>query len=136
MRKQHNKDIARLLAHGERRDFPDMLGSIDHMHWKWENCPATWKSQYCGHIHKLTIILEAVASYDLWIWHTFFGLPRSNNDINVFERSHVFNKLAEGRAPAIHYLFNGHDYIMGYCLADGIYSKWTTFVKTIPAPQG
>ena len=68
------------------------------------------------------------------LWHTFFGLPRSNNYINVFERSHVFNKLAEGRAPAIHYFSNGHDYIMGYCLADGIYPKWTTFVKTIPAP--
>ena len=136
MRKQNNKDIARLLAHGERRDFLGMLGSIDCMHWKWKNCPSAWKGQYCGYICEPTIILEAVASYDLWIWHTFFGLPRSNNDINVFERSHVFNKLAEGRAPAIHYLINGHDYIMGYCLAYGIYPKWTTFVKTIPSPQG
>ena len=80
--------------------------------------------------------MEAIASYDLWIWHAFFGLPKSNNDINVLERSHVFNKLVEGRAPAIHYSINGHDYIMGYCLAYGIYPKWTTFVKTIPAPQG
>ena len=136
LRKPNNEDIARLLAHGERRGFPGMLGSIDCMHWKWKNCPSAWKGQYCGHIREPTIILEAVASYDLWIWHAFFGLPGSNNDINVLERSHVFNELAEGRAPTIHYSINGHDYTMGYYLADGIYPKWATFVKTIPAPQG
>ena len=67
LRKLNNEDIARLLAHGERRGFLGMLGSIDCMHWKWKNCPSTWKCQYCGHICELTIILEAVASYDLWI---------------------------------------------------------------------
>ena len=136
LRKPNNEDIARLLAHGKRRGFPGMLGSIDCMHWKWKNCPSAWKGQYCGHIREPTIILEAIASYDLWIWHAFFGLPGSNNDINVLERSHVFNELAEGRAPAVHYSINGHDYTMGYYLADGIYPKWATFVKTIPAPQG
>ena len=106
------------------------------MHWKWKNCLAAWKGQYCGRIREPTIILKAVASYDLWIWHTFFRLPGSNNDINVLERSHVFNELAEGRASAVDYSINGHDYTMGYYLADGIYPKWATFVKTIPAPQG
>ena len=67
LRKLNNEDIARLLAHGKRRDFPSMLGSIDCMHWKWKNCPSAWKGQYCGHIREPTIILEVVASYDLWI---------------------------------------------------------------------
>jgi hypothetical protein len=43
-----------------------------------------------------TMILEAVASYDLWIWHAYFGLPGSCNDINVLERElglHLFPKL-------------------------------------------
>ena len=45
LRKPNNKDIARLLAHGERWDFLGMLGSIDCMHWKWKNCPSVWKCQ-------------------------------------------------------------------------------------------
>jgi hypothetical protein len=129
-------DIARLLAIGESHGFSGMLGSIDCMHWKWKNCPNAWKGMYSGHIHELTIILEAVASYDLWIWHAFFGLPRSHNDINVLERSSVFSNLAEGCAPPVNYSVNDHNYTMGYYLADGIYPPWATFIKTIHAPQG
>ncbi|XP_015970532.1 uncharacterized protein LOC107494009 [Arachis duranensis] len=32
-----------------------------------------------------TIVLEVVASSDLRIWHTFFGVFGSNNDINVLD---------------------------------------------------
>ncbi|XP_065621849.1 uncharacterized protein LOC112037137 [Quercus suber] len=67
LRSPNNEDIARLLAHGQNRGFPGMLGSIDCMHWKWKNCPTAWKGMYCGHIREPSIILEAVASYDLWI---------------------------------------------------------------------
>jgi hypothetical protein len=78
--------------------------------------------------------LEAIASYDRWIWHAFFGLPGSHNDINVLEHSSVFTELAQGRAPPVNYSINGHDYTMRYYLADGIYPQWSTFVKTISAP--
>ena len=67
LRKSNNEDMARLLTHGERRDFPGILGSIDCMHWKWKNCLSAWKGQYCGHVREPTIILEAIASYDLLI---------------------------------------------------------------------
>ncbi|XP_065626931.1 uncharacterized protein LOC112038335 [Quercus suber] len=136
LRSPNNEDIARLLANGERRGFPRMLGSIDCMHWKWKNCPVAWKGQYSGHIREPTIVLEAIASFDLWIWHAFFGLPRSNNDINVLERSLIFSELEQRRALAVNYSINGHEYTMGYYLADDIYLKWSTFVKTIPSPQG
>jgi hypothetical protein len=36
-----------------------------------------------------------VASQDLWIWHAFFGMPESLNDINVLDRSPIFPALAE-----------------------------------------
>ncbi|XP_071727326.1 uncharacterized protein [Rutidosis leptorrhynchoides] len=44
-------------------------------------------------------MLEAVASYDLWIWHAYFGPAGSNNDINVLNQSDLFKELLEDRAP-------------------------------------
>ena len=79
------------------------------------------QGQYKRHENKPTIILEAVASYDLWCWHAFYGMPGSHNDINVLHRSPLFDNLAEGRAPEVNYTINGHEYNMGYFLADGIY---------------
>ncbi|XP_020262989.1 uncharacterized protein LOC109838970 [Asparagus officinalis] len=136
LRSPTDEDTARLLAIGKQRGFPGMLGSIDYMHWRWKNCPVAYHGMYTGHNHTPTIILEAVASYDLWIWHAYFGLPGALNDINVLERSSVFSQLAEGHGPTVNYTVNGHEYTMGYYLADGIYPSWATFVKTIFLPQG
>ncbi|XP_045810385.1 putative nuclease HARBI1 [Trifolium pratense] len=137
LRRPNNEDTERLLRIGEARGFPGMLGSIDCMHWEWKNCPVAWKGQFCRGDHgKPTIMLEAVASYDLWIWHAFFGTPGSNNDINVLNTSNVFFDILEGEAPMVQYSVNSTSYNMGYYLADGIYPEWSTFVKTIPMPQG
>jgi hypothetical protein len=67
-----------------------MLGSIDRMHWRWDKCPTAWRGAYTRHKDGPTIILEVVASQDLWIWHAFFGLPGSLDDINVLNRSSLF----------------------------------------------
>jgi len=91
---------------------------------------------YTGHCREPTIILEAMASQDLWIWHAFFGMPGSLNDINVLDRSPIFAALTEGRTAPVNYIINGYKYIMGYYLADEIYPNWSTFVKTIPKPLG
>ena len=53
----------------------------------------------------------------------FFGLPGSNNDINVLEWFPIFSDLKQGCALAVNYSINGHEYTMGYYLANGIYSK-------------
>lgn len=129
-------DTERLLQIHGSRGFPGMLGSIDCMHWKWKNCPNGWKGMYTrGDYGTATIILEAVASHDRWIWHAYFGVAGSNNDINVINQSPVFTDLLWGRAPRVNFMVNGHWYDKGYYLADGIYPEWATLVKSIKLPQ-
>ncbi|KAM2853527.1 hypothetical protein FF1_024106 [Malus domestica] len=87
------------------RGFPGMIGSID------------------------------LASFDTWIWHAFFGVPGAQNDLNVLAQSPVFNDVLQGKAPKVTYVINGRRYDGPYYLADGIYPRWETFVKTVPRPR-
>uniref|UniRef100_A0A0D3ANK3 DDE Tnp4 domain-containing protein n=1 Tax=Brassica oleracea var. oleracea TaxID=109376 RepID=A0A0D3ANK3_BRAOL len=94
------------------------------------------KGQYTRGSGKPTIVLEAVASQDLWICHAFFGLPGTLNDINVLDRSPVFDDILQGRAPKVKFKVNNHTYRMAYYLIGGIYPNWSTFIQSIPLPQG
>jgi hypothetical protein len=80
------------------------------------------------------MILEAVATHDLWIWHAYFGMPGSCNDINVLHRSPLFVRQVRGEAPPVEFYVNGNKYDMGYFLADGIYPDWSAFVKSYKQP--
>uniref|UniRef100_A0A0A9BQ78 Uncharacterized protein n=1 Tax=Arundo donax TaxID=35708 RepID=A0A0A9BQ78_ARUDO len=85
LRRPTEEDVQHLLHLGEvHHGFPGMLSSLDCMHWEWQNCPVAWKGQFIRGDHGVpTIMLEAVASADLWIWHAFFGAAGSNNDIKL-----------------------------------------------------
>ncbi|XP_013617368.1 PREDICTED: putative nuclease HARBI1 [Brassica oleracea var. oleracea] len=136
LRRPTPEDLQRLLDIREVRGFPGMIGSIDCMHWEWKYCPHSWKGQYCRGSGKPTIVLEAVAPQDLWIWHAFFGPPGTLNDINVLDRSPIFDDILQGRAPRVEFIVNGHKYHRAYYLTDGIYPKWPTFIQSISIPQG
>ncbi|XP_010445003.1 PREDICTED: uncharacterized protein LOC104727611 [Camelina sativa] len=136
LRRPTTEDLQRLLHIGEQHGFPGMVGSIDCMHWEWKNCPTAWKGQYSRGSGNPTIVLEAVASQDLWIWHTFFGPPGTLNDINVLDRSPVFDDILESRAPRVTYIVNGRQYNMAYYLTDGSYPNWATFIQSITLPRG
>nr|GEU31147.1 hypothetical protein [Tanacetum cinerariifolium] len=77
-----------------------------------------------------TIMLEAVASQDLWIWHAFYKIAGANNDINVLDNSPLFDDLLDDLAPMVPYVVNGVEYRNGYYLADVIYPEWASFVKS------
>ncbi|XP_048619576.1 putative nuclease HARBI1 isoform X1 [Brassica napus] len=136
LRRPTPEDLQCLLDIGEMCGFLGMIGSIDCMHWKWKNCPTAWKGQYTRGSGKPTLVLEAVASQDLWIWHAFFGSPGTLNDINVLDRSPVFDDIYQGRAPRVTYMVNRHQYDLAYYLTDNIYPKLSTFIQSITLPQG
>ena len=95
-----------------------------------------WKDTFAKHIYRVrTIILEAVASYDLWIWLAFFGCLGTLNEINVLDRSPVFQELYKGQTPKYEYVVNDCKYNIGYYLSYGIYPRWATFIKTVLLPQ-
>ncbi|XP_047953192.1 uncharacterized protein LOC125199069 [Salvia hispanica] len=137
LRKPTVQDCQFLLdLHWRTHGFPGMLGSIDCMHWQWKNCPTAWRGQFTSGYKGThpTIILEAVADQRLWIWHAYFGVAGSNNDLNVLQSSPLFNDQCQGIGPLVNFTANGNQYQMGYYLADGIYPKWPVFVKTISCP--
>jgi hypothetical protein len=135
LRLPNEQDTVRLLAVSESIYFPGMLGSIDCMHWGWKNYPTAWQNVH-GHKKEPTIILEAVAFKDLWIWHAFFRMPGSHNDINVLQWSSIFVRLVECQGLQVNYTINDNDYLIGYYLVYGIYLSWATFMKTIFELQG
>ncbi|GJT53252.1 retrovirus-related pol polyprotein from transposon TNT 1-94 [Tanacetum coccineum] len=63
--------------------------------------PNAYGAQYCRGDHEPHpfILLEALASQDLWIWHAFFSVSEVNNDVNVISQSPIFNDLKDGKAP-------------------------------------
>ncbi|GJW19886.1 ALP1-like protein isoform X1 [Tanacetum coccineum] len=77
-----------------------------------------------------TIMLEAVASQNLWIWHAFFGVAGANSNINVLDNSPLFDDLLNDIAPVAPFVVNGVGFEKGYYLADEIYSQWAVFVKS------
>nr|GEU54744.1 hypothetical protein [Tanacetum cinerariifolium] len=114
LRKSTVTDIEKLYRHHEEKHgFSKMIGSLDCTDWKWFDCLYAFKGQYVRRDHGSNpfILLEAVASQDLWIWHAFFEIP---------------------------FVANGVSYPSGYYLVDGIYSELAPLVKTIlePADDG
>ncbi|KAI3512770.1 hypothetical protein L1887_20089 [Cichorium endivia] len=137
LRKPTPNDIQTLYAaHESKHGFPGMLGSVDCMHWEWAACPNAWRGQFTRGDHRHpSIILEAVASHDLWIWHAFFGVSGANNDLNVLDQSLIFNDIYRGVTPFCPFQVNGAYYKHGYYLADGIYRDYAVFVKSFTCPM-
>ncbi|KAM2910616.1 hypothetical protein FF1_003469 [Malus domestica] len=75
-----------------------------------------------------------IGSMDYMHW-TWKNCPRAQNDLNVLAQSPVFDELLQGNSPRCTYTINGTQYEGSYYLADGIYPRWSTFVKTVPHPQ-
>ena len=65
-----------------------------------------------------------------------FGPPGTLHDINVLDRSPVFDDIINSHAPQMNFLVNGREYHLAYYLTDGIYPKLANFIQSIPITQG
>ena len=122
--------MRKILYKNSQRGFPGCLGSLDCTHWSWKNCPVALAGQYKGKEKSPTIVLEAVASYNLRFWHAFFGTPGSLNNINVLDRSPLFEGVLHKQAPQVTFKLNSNHYHYTYYLSDGIYPSWSTLIKS------
>lgn len=129
MRQPNAQDTQRLLKENEARGFPGMLGSVDCFHWAWRACPTSQAGSHVGYRKDPTVVLQAVASYDRWIWHSYFGLGGQNNDLNVLHASGLFDRQLNNVAPPCHFQINGKNYDKGYYLGDGAYPMYGLLVK-------
>nr|GEX22229.1 hypothetical protein [Tanacetum cinerariifolium] len=81
LRKTAYTDMEKLYAHHEEKHRPDPF-----------------------------ILLEAIASNDLWILHALFGVFVMNNDVNVLRQSSLLNDLKAGKAPDVLCMTNNGPY--------------------------
>ncbi|XP_047971954.1 uncharacterized protein LOC125214828 [Salvia hispanica] len=103
------------------------------MHWEWRNCPAAWKEIHTSGFKAKhpTMILEAVADLPAGIWHAYFEVAGSNNDINASGPSPLFNDRAMALVPPSVLPPTATRHNMGYYLVDRIYPNRPVFMKTI-----
>ncbi|KAI5342819.1 hypothetical protein L3X38_010695 [Prunus dulcis] len=75
-----------------------------------EELPNCLASDYENRKGQKSIILEAVAGFDIWVWHAFYGVAGSQNDLNVLGQSPVFNDVLRGQSSNIAYQVNNTVY--------------------------
>ncbi|GKE53423.1 ALP1-like protein [Tanacetum coccineum] len=97
LRKPTVTDVEKIYRHHEEKHgFLGMLGILDCTDWEWFGCPHAFKAQYvrCDHGSNPFILLEAVASQDLWIWHAFFGVAGVTNQSGYYLVDGIYPELS------------------------------------------
>ena len=80
-----------------------------------------WQEDFGNRDEKKSIILEAIANANLYIWYVFFGFLGSNNDLNVLDRLPLIHNMLIGERRNLEFKINGCRYNRYYLLTNGIY---------------
>jgi hypothetical protein len=127
--------------HKYAHEVDGMFGSLDCCHTIWKNCPYGWQGSFQGKEGKPSIVLEAIADYHLWFWHVSYGYAGTLNDINILNLSPFLHSLLDGtfenleaEAGILPFKISGMDFDKVFVLVDGIYPKYTRFVRGFQEP--
>ena len=132
-------DAKRVEAlHFKKHGIRGLLGSLDCSHFVWGNCPVAHHGQFQGKEGRPTIVVEALADYNLYAWHAVFGYCGTLNDINIWDTSYLLQSLCDGTFSGLDFPFTigGEVFHSLFMLVDGIYPCLARFVKPISVPVG
>ena len=118
-----------------------MFGSLDCTHTYWKNCPKGHAGSYYGKEKKPTIVMEAACDYHMWFWHICYGYAGSLNDLTILDGSPLLQSFISGsfqakeeKAGVVPYKIGDQDFNKLFLLVDGIYPKYSRFVKGLSQP--
>uniref|UniRef100_A0A0D3E394 Nuclease HARBI1 n=1 Tax=Brassica oleracea var. oleracea TaxID=109376 RepID=A0A0D3E394_BRAOL len=118
-----------------RRPTPGDLQRLFDIGASWISRDDRKHRMYALRVEELSYHLEM--SIFTWFGKTHDRFRSGTlNDINILDRSPVFDDIIKGQARQVTYSVNRREYHLAYYLTDGIYPKWTTFIQSIPIPQG
>ena len=87
------------------------------------------------------MVLEAMCDQNLWLWHAFYGVAGSMNDLSVLRLSKLLKMFVTGEfekleklANIVPYSIHDEEFQQLFVLVDGIYPKYSRFVKGIKDP--
>jgi hypothetical protein len=136
---QEVKSIVNL--HKKVHGVDGMIGSLDCSHTIWKNCPKAWQGSYKGKGPKPSIVMEAICDYHLFFWHVSYGYAGTLNDLNILNLSPLLGRLVDGsfvelekEAGVVPYNISEEEFDKCFILVDGIYPKYSRFVKGIKEP--
>jgi hypothetical protein len=122
--------------HHKQHGVQGMVGSLDCSQFVWGNCPAAYHGQYQGKEGRPTVVVEAVADYNLYAWHAVFGYCGTLNDVNIWDRSLLQKSICDSKFGINDFLF-----VIGremfeelWLLVDGNYPALSRFVKPLSVP--
>lgn len=130
-----------LQLHRHVHQVDGLFGSLDCSHTIWKNCPKAWAGSYTGKPGSPSIILEAVVDYHMFFWHASYGYTGNIGDLNVLAQSPLLERMVDGsfhtlenEASVVPFKIGDQEFTKCFILTDGIYPKFSRFVKGVKEP--
>jgi hypothetical protein len=105
------------------------------MQYCWKNHPIACQGSFIDKDENRSIILEAIAYQRLWIWHAYFRLLGSNNNLNALNNSPLIWEFLGNVHVDLNFQMNNNVHFHYYLLVDNTYPWWSCFDSTTHEPQ-